>query len=185
MNDAFQAIRYVRAHAEEWKLDPAKIGIVGFSAGGELAAPAALFYGDFADKHREPADPLAQVSPRPDFVGLIYPGPTPFTRDPATKIPADVPPTFVASAGSGDRVHALWAQEYFMPMLKAAVPNLESHIYGAGDHGGGMKFRNGIPLSTWQERYMDWFRDLGFLNPPGAEPKAAREVAAYAKKAGS
>ncbi len=72
VNDAFQAIRLVRSHAAEWKLDPAKIGIIGFSAGGELAAPTALFFEDFAQKNQD--GPLAKVSPRPDFVGLIYPG---------------------------------------------------------------------------------------------------------------
>src|SRR5581483_5596378 len=80
VNDAFQAIRIVRSHAAEWKLDPARIGIIGFSAGGELSAPASLFFDDFAKSNRAASDPLAAVSPRPDFVGLIYPGPTPFTR---------------------------------------------------------------------------------------------------------
>jgi hypothetical protein len=80
VNDAFQAIRLVRAHAAEWKLDPAKIGIMGFSAGAELSAPAALLFEDFERDNSSPADPLAKVSARPDFVGVIYPGPTPFTR---------------------------------------------------------------------------------------------------------
>lgn len=182
VNDALQAIRLVRANAEKWKLDPAKIGIVGFSAGAELAAPAALSFAEFEKQHSAPTDPLANVSARPDFVGLIYPGPTPFTRDPATKIPARVPPTFIVCAGTGDRVHALWANDYFTPMLKASVPNLEMHIYGNGGHGGGLKYRDGIPLGTWQERYIDWFRDLGFLGKPGVETKAAHDVAAYAAK---
>ena len=74
VNDAFQAIRLVRAHAAEWKLDPARIGIMGFSAGAELAAPAALFFEGFERDNSAPADPLAKVSARPDFVGVIYPG---------------------------------------------------------------------------------------------------------------
>lgn len=182
VNDAFQAIRLVRSHASEWKLDPAKIGMIGFSAGGELSAPTALFFDDFAKKNQAASDPLAKVSPRPDFVGIIYPGPTPFTKAPETPIPANVPPSFIVCAGSGDQGHAVWANEYFTPMLKAAVPNLEMHIYGRGIHGGAVSPRGGIPFGTWQDRFIEWFRDLGFLEAPGIETKAAREVAAYAAK---
>jgi len=185
VNDALQAIRLVRSHAKEWKLDPAKIGIVGFSAGAELAAPAALFFDAFEKKNSSRTDPLAGISARPDFVGVIYPGPTPFTKFPETPIPANIPPSFIACAGSGDRVHALWAADYFNPLLKAGVPNLEMHIYGRGGHGVRPQERDTIPWGGWRERYLDWFRDLGFLGKPGEQTKAAREVAEYAKKASS
>jgi endo-1,4-beta-xylanase len=178
VNDAEQAIRIVRARAAEFGVDPRKIGIVGFSAGAELAAPSALQYDAF-DKAHGGSDPLAGVSSRPDFVGLIYPGPTPFARDPQTRVPDDAPPTFIACAGSGDAQHALWADEYFHAFLAAKVPNLEMHIYGNGVHGNGMKDRNGAPFGTWHERFVDWFRDLGFLQKPGVDTKAARDVAAY------
>ncbi len=182
VNDAFQAIRVVRSHAEEWKLDPNKIGIVGFSAGAELAAPASLFFDKFAKENNDKADPLAGVSARPDFVGLVYPGPTPFTRNLQTAIPANVPPSFLVCAGSGDRVHALWADDYFRGMLTRGVPNLEMHIYGRGKHGGSMGPRDGIPFGTWSDRFIDWFRDLGFLNKPGVETQAAKDVAEFAKR---
>jgi endo-1,4-beta-xylanase len=184
VNDAFQAIRLVRSHAVEWKIDPAKIGMMGFSAGAELSAPTALFFDDFAQKNATASDPLARVSPRPDFVGIIYPGPTPFTKAPETPIPANVPPSFIVCAGAGDQVHAIWADDYFTPMLKAGVPNLEMHIYGRGGHGGSIGARNGIPFGTWPDRFVEWFRDLGFLDQPGIETKAAREAAAFAKKRG-
>ena len=180
VGDTFQAIRLVRANAAKWKLDPAKIGILGFSAGAELAAPAALFYDEFARKNNLPPDPLAAVSARPDHVGLIYPGPTPFAKGGTPEIPRDMPPSFVASPGSGDRVHALWATEYFTAVLQRGVPNLEMHIYGRGTHGGSIKYRDGIPFGTWQDRYLDWLRDLGFLGPLGKETKSAAEVAAFA-----
>lgn len=183
VNDAFQAIRLVRSHAADWKLDPLKIGIMGFSAGAELSAPTALFFEDFERDNSDPTDPLAKVSARPDFVGVIYPGPTPFTRDPATKVPRNVPPSFIASAGSGDRVHAIWANDYFGAMLKAGAPNLEMHIYGNGGHGGGLTTRGGIPFGTWTDRYVDWFKDLGFLEKPGTPTKAAADVEAYSKAA--
>src|SRR5215470_9234220 len=76
--DAQQAIRMVRARAKEWSLDPNKIGIMGFSAGAELAAPAAIDYAKFDQANNASGDPLAGISSRPDFVGLVYPGPTPF-----------------------------------------------------------------------------------------------------------
>jgi dienelactone hydrolase len=165
VRDAQQAIRVVRAHAAELGVDPHKIGIVGFSAGAELAAPAAIAY-DTPDA-------------RPDFAGLVYPGPTPFTRDAKTAIPADAPPVFIVCAGSGDAQHALWADDFFRAFLVARVPNLEMHIYGNGVHANGMKDRNGEPFGTWHERFIDWFRDLGFLQKPGVETKAARDAAAH------
>ena len=73
--DALQAIRLVRAYAKEWNIDPNKIGIMGFSAGAELAAPAAVLFDDFDKKNSDPGDPLAGITSRPDFVGIIYPGP--------------------------------------------------------------------------------------------------------------
>ncbi|MFO1457990.1 MAG: alpha/beta hydrolase fold domain-containing protein [Verrucomicrobiota bacterium] len=194
VRDALQAIRLVRAHARDWALDPAKIGIMGFSAGAELAAPAALYFGEFDRTNAAPSDPLAGVSSRPDFVGIIYPGPTPFARGGTPSIPRTTPPAFIASPGAGDRVHALWAQEYLAAMLQAGIPNVECHIYGNGRHPGdplpdgsrmtaGLADRNGIPFGTWQERYIDWFRDLGFLQKPGVITKAARESAEFAAQA--
>jgi len=188
VNDALQAIRLVRAHAKDWNLDPAKIGIMGFSAGAELSSPAAVFFEDFDRTNSAPDDPLAGVSSRPDFVGIIYPGPTPFARGANPPIPRNAPPAFIACAGAGDRVHALWANEYFLAMLKAGIPNVELHIYGNGRHPGdplpdgtrmtaGLADRNGIPFGQWQDRYIDWFRDLGFLQKPGVETKAARDSA--------
>ena len=187
--DALQAIRLVRAHAKEWNIDPNRIGIMGFSAGAELAAPAALFFEEFDATHNDPADPLAGVSSRPDFVALVYPGPTPFARGGAPAIPRNAPPAFITCAGSGDRVHAVWADEYLAAMLKAGIPNVEMHIYGNGRHPGeplsdgsrmnaGLANRN-LPFGTWQDRFIDWFRDLGFLQKPGVETKATRDIATF------
>lgn len=193
--DALQAIRLVRAHAKDWNLDPHKIGIMGFSAGAELAAAAAVLYDDFDKKNNGAGDPLAGVTSRPDFAGLIYPGPSPFARNrTAPPIPRDVPPAFLVCAGSGDRVHAVWAIEYFNAMLAQSVPNIEMHIYGRGAHPGqplddgtrmtaGLNYRNGMPYGTWQFRFIDWFRDLGFLEKPGVETRAAKDSAAFASKA--
>ena len=193
VNDALQAIRLVRAYAKEFRFDPQKIGIMGFSAGAELSAPAAVLFEQFDKKYNDESDPLRGISSRPDFVGIIYPGPSPFARNrTAPEIPANVPPAFVATPGSGDRVHAIWAMEYFSAMLAKGVPNIELHVYGNGRHPGdalpdgsrmtgGLTDRGGIPLGTWQFRMVDWMRDLGFFGKPGVETKAARDVAEFVK----
>jgi endo-1,4-beta-xylanase len=193
VNDALQSIRLVRAYAREWGIDPNKIGIMGFSAGAELAAPSAVLFEDFDKKNSDLADPLAGISSRPDFAGIVYPGPSPFARNrTAPPIPRNVPPSFVICGGSGDRVHAIWALEYFNAMLAMSVPNIELHIYGNGRHPGdrlsdgtsmtgGLTDRNDTPFGTWQYRFVDWFRDLGFLGKPGVETKAAKDIELFLK----
>jgi endo-1,4-beta-xylanase len=185
VNDALQAIRVVRAYAKEWNIDPNKIGIMGFSAGAELSSAAAVLFRQFDEKNPD------EVTSRPDFVGIIYPGPTPFARNrTAPEIPRNVPPAFIASAGPGDRGHAIWAMEYYSAMLNLGVPNIELHLYGNGRHPGdplpdgsrmtgGLTDRGGIPFGTWQYRFIDWFRDLGFMGKPGVETKAAKDVATF------
>jgi endo-1,4-beta-xylanase len=189
--DALQAIRLVRAYAREWNIDPNKIGIMGFSAGAELAAAAAVLFDDFDQKNSSSGDPLAGITSRPDFVGLVYPGPTPFARNrTAPSIPRNTPPAFIVCAGSDDPQHAAWADEYFAAMLAVRVPNIEMHIYANGRHPGdalpdgsrmpgGLTDRTGTPYGTWQYRFVDWFRDLGFLQKPGVETKASKDTAAY------
>jgi len=131
-NDALQAIRVVRASAKEWNIDPNKIGIMGFSAGAELASAAAVLYKNFDAKY-----PMEGTHARPDFAGIIYPGPSPFARNRvAPEIPRNVPPAFIATPGAGDRIHAIWAIEYYVAMLDLGVPNVELHVHGNGRHPG-------------------------------------------------
>jgi acetyl esterase/lipase len=189
--DAQQAIRMVRAYAKEWKLDPNKIGAMGFSAGAELVAPAAVLFEDWDKKNSDPSDPFAGISSRPDFAGIIYPGPSPFARNrTAPPIPKNVPPAFLVCGGSDDQIHAVWALDYFSAMLALRIPNIELHIYGNGAHPGdarpdgsrmtgGLTYRGFTPYGTWQDRFIDWFRDLGFLDKPGVETKAAKDIAYY------
>src|SRR5205085_12483179 len=95
--------------------------------------------------------------------------------------------------GSGYRGHAVCAIEYFSAMLAISVPNIEMHTYGNGRQPGdalsdgsrmtgGLTDRNGIPFGTWQYRFIDWFRDLGFLQKPGVESNAAKDVATFASQ---
>lgn len=189
VNDALQALRLVRTYAKEWNLDPHKIGMMGFSAGAELAAAAAVRYPEF-----DQANGVGAVSARPDFVGIIYPGPSPFAKGRvAPPVPKDVPPAFLVCGGSGDRVHAVWSMDYYGAMLALGVPNIEMHLYGNGRHpgdplpdgtrmSGGLTDRRDTPFGTWQLRFVDWFRDLGFLDKPGVETKAARDAAAFARR---
>jgi endo-1,4-beta-xylanase len=188
--DAQQAIRMVRAYAKEWNIDPNKIGIMGFSAGAELAGPAAVLFDDFDKKNSGAGDSFAGISSRPDFAGIIYPGPSPFARGrTAPSIPRNAPPSFISGGGTDDKVHAVWAIEYFSAMLARGVPNIEIHMYGNGRHPGdalpdggrmtgGLTDRNDTPFGTWQIRFVEWFRDLGFLQKPGVETKAAKDIAA-------
>lgn len=192
--DAQQAIKLVRAYAVQWKLDPKRIGIMGFSAGAELATPAALDWAEFDKKNEVAGNPFAAVSSRPDFVGVVYPGPTPFARGATPAIPRDCPPSFIVCAGWGDRGHAIWANEWFTAMLTANIPNVEMHIYARGHHPGdrvgpdeppstgGLTNRGGLAYGTWQERYLEWMRDLGFLQKPGLETIAAKDATANLTK---
>ncbi|WP_309009118.1 alpha/beta hydrolase [Pelagicoccus sp. SDUM812005] len=190
VRDAQQAIKLVRAHAQHWNLDTNKIGIIGFSAGAELAARAGLDYAAFDAAENTPENPLAPISSRPDFIGSVYPGPSPFAFGNETEIPRDAPPVFFASPGWGDWIHAIWATEHFTALLEVGVPNCELHIYARGVHPGdnsqasqapataGISSRGGVAFGKWQESCLHWLDDLGFLEKPGVETQAARDTAA-------
>ena len=182
--DIQQAIRLVRAHASEWHIDPHKIGVMGFSAGAELTMAAAIQYPDFNAKNG--GDALSGVTSRPDFVAAIYPGPSLFTaawtsQHGTPPIPKDAPPSFIAGAGWQDKVHAVWASEYFSAMLNAGIPNVEMHIYARGTHGNGLAYRDFTGEGTWQDRFIHWLRDLGFFQKSGEETLAAKDVSDFVK----
>jgi endo-1,4-beta-xylanase len=179
--DIQQAIRLVRAHAAAWHIDPKKIGVMGFSAGAELTMAAAIQYPDFDAKNNAPTDPLAGISSRPDFVAAIYPGPSLFTKGGTPPIPKDTPPSFIAGAGFQDKIHAVWADEYFGAMLNAGIPNVEMHIYARGKHGGGLGYRDFTAEGSWADRFVHWMRDLGFFNKPGEPTLAAQDVSDFVK----
>lgn len=147
----------MRARAKEWNLDPARIGLIGFSAGGALAALADI---RFDRGKTDAADPIEQQSCRPDFVALVYAG---WNKMDIT-VPKDAAPAFLTSAGSDDKGHARQTVEFFNALLAADVP-ADLHIYAHGGHGGGIKDRNGIPFGTWHHRLQDWLADVGVLKP--------------------
>ena len=163
-----RAIRMVRANAKEWNVDPNKIGHMGFSAGGEQTARLALtFDAGLADS----ADPIDRVSSRPDWIVLVYPGWVPGTID-LSKIPPNAPPAFLVCAGTGDVFHAKQTVEFynaFFEIGKSMKPkplNIEMHIYGAGQHGGAIGARKGIPFGTWHHRLIEWAVDLQLMPAP-------------------
>jgi len=156
--DTQRSIRLVRAHAKEWNVDPARVGIMGFSAGGEQAAWASL---KFDRGESGAADPVQRESCRPDFVVLVYPG---WRRMDLSNVPKDAPPAFLTSAGLDDAFHARQTVEYYNVLFAAKVP-AELHIYAHGGHGGGIRPRNGIPFGTWPQRFVEWATDLGMMKP--------------------
>lgn len=157
--DTQRAIRLIRANAKEWNVDPHKIGIMGFSAGGEQAARVALNY-DQGDASA--SDPVAKESDRPDFTVLVYAG---WRELDLSHVPKDAPPAFLTCAGVDDAFHAKETVDFYNAYFNAKIP-AELHIYGHGKHGGSIKPRDGIPFGTWQYRFEDWFVDLGFMKKP-------------------
>jgi acetyl esterase/lipase len=156
LQDTQRALRMVRARAGEWKIDPKRVGVLGFSAGGALAALAAIrFDGGKADA----ADLVDRQSCRPDFVGLVYPGWSPRME---ITVPKDASPAFLTSAGLDDASHARQTVEFYNALFKAGVP-ADLHIYAHGGHGGGIHSRKGIPFGTWQNRFIEWMADLGMM----------------------
>jgi len=167
--DGERAMRLVRANAARWKLDPAKIGFIGFSAGGSLAR-AVVAASDAGDANS--ADPIERVSSRPDYVGLIY-GPG---RASTGESLQDFPPTFLLSA-AGDQGPSLGNAQLFMDLTRAGAI-AELHVYQRGRHG----FGSGVGSSEfgdWMPRLRGFLRVAGFLP---ASPAAASGPKARAGK---
>jgi acetyl esterase/lipase len=141
--DGRAAIEYVRAHAAEYGINPAQVGIMGFSAGGTVAASTAFNY---------------TPENRPDFVAPIYAYMPPSLQGP---VPDDAPPLFVAAATDDGLGLASHSVDLYSKWLAAKKP-AEIHIYEKGDHGFGMHKQN-IPTDTWIDRFGDWLGLLGYL----------------------
>jgi len=157
LGDAQRALRLVRSRAAEWHVDPARVGIMGFSAGGEVAALAAT---RFDAGEPDAADPIDRLSSRPDFDALIYPG----IRAENYTIPKDMPVTFILCADNDRGPSAALAGLY--PKLEAAGIQTEVHVYATGGHGFGINpnTRNPSPVATtWYLRLGDWLRDIQVL----------------------
>jgi len=154
MDDTRRAIRMIRANAKAWKIQPNRIGIVGFSAGGELAAYSAM-----NPKQGDPSsnDPIERVSSRPDFQGLIYPG-----KSNTFTVKAGMPPAFIAF-GFHDRDDiSIGMAKVYLQYKEAGVP-CEMHIYSNAGHGFGFRPDSTNAAGDWPQRMCDWLVDTKLL----------------------
>ncbi len=147
--DAQRAIRLVRSRAKEWGVDPTRIGVMGFSAGGEIAALAETKFD--SGNHSSP-DAIERVSSRPDFAVVVYPG----FRPGAVSVPKDAPPTFLVCADD-DRSHVVTTVNLYLDLEKQGVSS-ELHVYAAGGHGFGLRDVK-MPVRTWPDRLKEWMLD--------------------------
>lgn len=155
MADTRRAIRLIRSRAAEWHVRSDRLGILGFSAGGELAAFAAMT-NDTGKK--DAADPIEQQSSRPDFQALIYPGTSALFE--AEK---GMPPLFIA-AGYGDRPDIAEGMATLYLKYKAAGVKAELHMYANAGHGFGYKpDAKPSAAARWPERFTEWLTDSGLL----------------------
>jgi len=161
--DAYRAMRLVRSFAKEWKIDTARLGMLGFSAGGEVVDVIA-----FADGKGNPQakDPVDRLSGKPDFIMQVYPGPL-FVPDHVTH---DAPPAFLIVANndtccSGPVMHLL--EDY-----RNSKASVEAHIIAHGDHAFNMGYRSTLQsLKTWPQLMVNWLLDSKLINTDPAEKK--------------
>jgi acetyl esterase/lipase len=163
LQDAQRAMGMTRQHAAEWHIDPKRVGVLGFSAGAHLSAAVSTHY----DKRLYyPLDNADQLSCRPDFAVIVYPGylalaEKDFAPNPDINPTADTPPTFIVQA-EDDTVHVENAVVYFMQLKRAKVP-AELHIYTEGGHGYGLR-RTKLPVTTWPQTAQIWLHTIGVLS---------------------
>ncbi len=154
--DAYRAIRMVRSMAAKYNIDTSRVGIMGFSAGGEVVAEVA--YG--SGKGNKAIDAVDRMNGKPNFQILIYPGPL---GVPDT-IPSDAPPAFMLAANN-DECCSLPVISLLQKYRAAKVP-VEAHIYAQGVHGFNMGYRSPlITLRSWPQRLAEWMADNNILKP--------------------
>jgi len=162
LQDAQRALRVVRSRAQEWGIDPARVGVLGFSAGGHLAAAASTNYDE---QTYPPGDAADKLSDRPDFAVIIYPGYLAVKEDgdklpPEIKVSANTPPTFLVQA-EDDPVRVENSLTYYVALKNAKVP-AEMHLYAKGGHGYGQRPTE-LPVTLWPKLAEQWFHTIGVV----------------------
>ena len=166
LEDAQRTVTLVRFHAAEWHIDPHRIGVLGFSAGGHLAAAMSTH---FEYRLYPPVDAADKASCRPDFAVAIYPGhlslaPNSFALNPdvRTHITRQTPPTFLLQNEDDhvDRVED--SLSYYAALKKAGVP-AEMHLYAQGGHAFGLR-RTKFPVTRWPQLVETWLATIGMIS---------------------
>jgi acetyl esterase/lipase len=159
LQDAQRAMRIVRSRAAEWKMDPDKIGMLGFSAGGSLTARAATRYND---ETYTPVDKADSASAKPDFAVLIYPAYLDkgenFTLTPELKVDAQTPPMFLFATADDPYGNSVLVMA---GALRNAKVKVEQHLYPAGGHGYGLRTNN-VAGKTWPSLLEKWLVSTGY-----------------------
>jgi acetyl esterase/lipase len=162
--DAQRAVRVMRQHASQWQLDPNRVGVLGFSAGGHLVAALGAHA---ADPIYPAIDDADKLSARPDFTLLIYPGylqsdDNPLTVSPEVKPVALTPPSFlIQTEDDTAKVENAWV--YYEALKQAKVP-AEMHLFANGGHGYGLRPTK-LPVTHWPDLAATWLRTLGITTP--------------------
>jgi acetyl esterase/lipase len=163
LQDAQRTLGIVRAHAAEWHIDPHRIGVLGFSAGAHLAAALSTH---FDQRLYDPIDAADELSCRPDFAVIVYPGylaiaEENFAPNSAIHVTENTPPSFIVQA-EDDPVHVENATVYFLALKNAKIP-AELHIYAQGGHGYGLR-RTALPVTAWPGLVETWLRTMQVLS---------------------
>jgi acetyl esterase/lipase len=167
LEDAQRTLGLVRFHAAEWHIDPHKIGVMGFSAGGHLVAAASVH----TERIYKPVDAADKESCRPDFAVAIYPGHLSFgdqklvaprlNPDIASHLTAQAPPTFILQ-NEDDHVDGInQSLVYYIALKNAGVP-VEMHLYAQGGHAFGLRPTN-LPVSKWPQLVDTWLATIGMV----------------------
>jgi acetyl esterase/lipase len=162
LQDAQRTVRLVRFQSNEWHIDPHKVGVIGFSAGGYLVAEIST---NFKRRLYAPVDAADKESARPDFAMAIYPGHLATHDDklnPNVPVSRETPPTFLVQAEDDytDGVHQ--SLVYYAALAKAGVP-VEMHLYAQGGHAFGLR-RTQFPIAAWPRLAEAWLRTIGMLS---------------------
>lgn len=161
LEDAQRTIGLVRFHAAEWHINPHKIGVLGFSAGGYLVAEIST---DFARRLYAPVDAADKESCRPDFAVAIYPGhlwadEKGLALNPTVPVSSQTPPTFLLQAEDDHVDNVNDSLAYYIALKKAGVP-VEMHLYAQGGHAFGLR-RTKFPITGWPQLVETWLRTIG------------------------